>query len=420
VGDRLLLLGVSVRALAASAARSRSVARRFPGGLLALDYFADADLLALESRVSLRVLSLSRDLRRPRTVTALARAALGLDWQGFIYSGGLENRPGLLRRLERRGAVLGNGHVLVGPVRDPATFFAFLSREGLPHPRTWIGADLPPVAEWSRCLWKGLRSGGGTRVRRAIPGEPRPRGHYLQERITGRPGSAAFVADGARAVLLGVTEQLSGFRPLGGSGFRYGGNIAGPPRLLVSDDALAILRRAASSLTRRFRLRGLNGLDFVLSSAGIPHLIEINPRYTASMELLEELSAVNVVDLHLEAIDGGRLPAGPLESRGGARDRTDSGGRFMAKGILYADHRVRSVDPEVLARRGCRDLPAAGEIIESGHPICTLVTGGSTPSECRRALAARAGRIRRLLRPRRVARRVLRWPEKTATGRILP
>ncbi len=402
---------MSVRALAASAARSAQAGRRFPGGILALDYFGDADLLALRSRRPFRALSISRDLARARTVAALARAALELDWQALIYSGGLENRPGLLGRLEDRGAVLGNGRRVVDGVRDPSVFFDFLSREGLPHPRTWCGARTPAVAVRTGCLWKGARSGGGTKVRPAISGETRPRGHYLQERLAGSPGSAAFVADGSRAVLLGVTEQLSGFRELGGSGYRYGGNITGPPGLLLPVAALAVLRRAASSLTRRFGLRGLNGLDFVLS-CGAPHLIEVNPRYTASMELLEELSGLNVVDLHFDAIADGRLPAGPLEPPGGAHDRSGTGARFLAKGVLYADRRVQSVDPEVLARSGCRDLPAAGEIIETGHPICTLMAEGPSPSECRRVLAGRAAQIRRLLRPRGEPPRVLRSLER--------
>ena len=148
-------------------------------------------------------------------------------------------------------------------------------------------------------------------------------------------------------------------------------------------------------------------------------MIEINPRYTASMELLEELSGLNAVDLHLAAVIEGRLPAGPLGSRGGARDGRGSKPRFLAKGILYADHRLRCVDPGVLARRGCRDRPAAGEIIESGHPICTLMAEGSSPSACRRLLAGRARPIRRLLRPVREVSRVIACTHTHKTGRTL-
>ncbi len=393
---------MSVRALAAAAVRSRRIAERFPGGILALDYFGDADLRSLESGRPLRVLSLSRDLGRPRTVAALARAALEFDWQGFIYAGGLENRPRLLGRLERRGAALGNGRTRVEAVRDPSVLFAFLAREGFPHPRTWAGAAAPSAAPGSRCLWKGARSGGGTRVRPARPGEPRPRGHYLQEWVRGRPGSAAFLADGSDAILLGVTEQLSGFRPLGGSGYRYGGNIAGPALRLLPSGALDLLRSAATALTRRFGLRGLNGLDFVLS-AGRPRILEVNPRYTASMELLQELSGANLVDLHLDAVAGVPLPAERLPEA--ARDGADRAAPdCLGKGILYAEHRTRGAAPSLLARHGCRDLPAEGEVIEPGHPICTLIVSAATRSLCRRRLVERAALVRALLRPARPAR----------------
>src|SRR5207245_2619095 len=72
---RLLLVGVSVRALAASVASSRSARKHFPEGILALDYFGDADLLALASRHGVRVVALQRDLGPPRTLDAPGRAA---------------------------------------------------------------------------------------------------------------------------------------------------------------------------------------------------------------------------------------------------------------------------------------------------------------------------------------------------------
>ena len=382
---------MSARALAGSVSGSRIARRLFPEGFLALDYFGDADLVALSRRLPLRVLSLSRDLGRPRTTAALARAALALGWSDLAWSGGLENRPVLLRRLERHGRILGNGSAVVRRVRDPGTFFGFLRRARIPHARTWdaAGAAAPPRGR--PCLWKGIRSGGGARVRTARPGERRPRGFYLQEFVAGTPGSAAFVSDGTRAVLLGVTEQLIGLRELGGHGFRYGGNIAGPPGRLFPRRAVALLGAAVAAITRRFSLRGLNGIDFILSD-GLPHVIEINPRYTASMELLEELSGRNFLDLHLAAVLEGSLPARPP---------VFPPARFLAKGILYAERSVRCAAPEPLARLGCRDLPAAGESIEAGHPICTLIAAGRSRAACRGLLVARAARVRRLLRAAR-------------------
>jgi predicted ATP-grasp superfamily ATP-dependent carboligase len=235
-------------------------------------------------------------------------------------------------------------------------------------------------------------------VRGAADGEERPRGHYLQRFLPGPVGSAAFLADGERALLLGVTEQIPGWRDLGGSGFRYGGNIAGPPDALLPPGAIATLGAAAGRIVRRFGLRGLNGLDYVVA-AGVPRLIEVNPRYTASMELLEEISGRDFFDLHLRALDG-RLPraAAGAADRAGER-RRGSPAPFLGKGILYADHDLAGIEPRALLDLGCRDVPVRREPIAAGQPVCTIVAGGASPGECRREIAARAARVRRLLRP---------------------
>jgi len=304
----------------------------------------------------------------------------------MVYAGGLENRSGLLRRLERRGAVLGNGSEVVEAVRDPARLFAFLQREGIPHPPTFVGRPDRAPGDGPPSLWKPIRSGGGIRVRSTRPREARPRGFYRQGFLRGSPGSASFVADSERAALLGVTEQLAGCRDLGGSAFRYCGNIAGPPRAFVSRQALALLIEAGNALTRRFGLRGLFGIDFILAG-GVPYLIEVNPRYTASMELFEGSTDANLLDIHLEALARGRLPSAPLPLR-----------RFLAKGILYATRSLAWSSPVIDAALDIRDRPVEGETFDRGQPICTLVVRGGSPEESRRCLAEAAHRVRRALR----------------------
>jgi len=327
-------------------------------------------------------LSLRRDLGRPRTIAALTRAALRLECCGVVYSGGLENRPVLLRRLERRAPILGNGPGIVAAVRDPERFFPFLRGAGLPHPRT-LARSAAPGATMGTWLFKPLRSGGGVRVRRARAGEPCPRGFYRQELVRGLPGSVAFVADGRRAAILGVTRQLAGARFLGGDGFRYGGNIAGPPARLLSPKARRILYGAVAAIARRFGLRGLNGIDFVLEN-DVPRLLEVNPRYTASMELFEDLSGRCLFDLHLEALARGRLPAPPLRVR-----------RFLAKGIVYARSRVAWPWSGEIPGMDVRDRPEGGEIVEAGEPLCTIVVPGRSISGCRRRLREAAALLRR-------------------------
>ena len=53
---------------------------------------------------------------------------------------------------------------------------------------------------------------------------------------TGSPCSAAAVANGRSAVVLGLSEQLVGLRALGGRGYAWCGNVV-PPRLPASSSA---------------------------------------------------------------------------------------------------------------------------------------------------------------------------------------
>jgi hypothetical protein len=408
---RLLLIGVSVRALAESALRAPLARRRFPGGILALDYFGDADLarhaeaapgdrraavpapgnrraaMRAASRPAPTVLSIRRDLGRCRDPSELAAAARSLDWEACAYAGGMENRPALLEWLERHGRVIGNPAPVVRDVRDPERLFEFLGAADLPHPRTLFGRRAPaaPIGAW---LWKGRRSGAGLRVRTARAGSARPRGFYAQEFVEGTPGSVAILADGREAALLGASLMLVGEPRLGGSGFMYCGSLAGRLEEILPEGARAVLERAASLLTGRFALRGLNGIDFVLRD-DVPFLIEVNPRYTASMELLEERAAPSYFDLHLEACEG-RLPSLPAGTAAGAPP-------FLAKGIVYAASRLESIDPDDLFALGCRDVSRRGETIGPGEPVCTVVAAGATPDDCRRLLFERAERVRALL-----------------------
>src|SRR5437660_693977 len=85
MNDHLLIVGASARAAAFSALRA---------GLepWCLDQFADADLCARCPAV------LVRPRLYPRGLVALARKAPPGPW---LYTGGLENRPRLVRRLTR-------------------------------------------------------------------------------------------------------------------------------------------------------------------------------------------------------------------------------------------------------------------------------------------------------------------------------
>ena len=148
----------------------------------------------------------------------------------MVYGAGLENRPDLVARLAAGRTLLGCTPETLRRVRDPALLGASLRAAGFAYPRTLSAEEAPERADRTRrWLRKPIRGGGGRGVREWRGG--RPRGDVIvQERISGLPCSAAAVADGRSAVLLGVSEQLIGRRALGARGWKWCGNVV-PPRL---------------------------------------------------------------------------------------------------------------------------------------------------------------------------------------------
>lgn len=386
-GADLLLVGVSTRALAASVRRSG-----FRGRLLALDLFADLDQQAL-----CPCLAPGWNLRGARGTAALLRVAARLRPRRVMFSGGMETHPRLLAVLERQAPILGNGAPAVRAVRDPARFFGFLGAAGLPHPRTWIGGsaerawhpEARRLARAGRLLWKPRHGGGGLRIR--IARTSRARAGYFQERVHGIPGSVAFIGDGRRCRVLGCSRVLCGEAGLGAAGFAYCGNLWGPPEEWIPAPARGILARAAALLTARFGLRGLNGIDFVLAR-DVPLLLEVNPRYTSSMELIEEGWGRSLFALHREACLRGRLPGPGVVPEGGVRAQG-----WIGKGILYAPRFFMTWDLSSFLEARARDIPRPGSSAGAGAPLCTLVARAASAGACRRLLLERGARLRRAL-----------------------
>jgi predicted ATP-grasp superfamily ATP-dependent carboligase len=130
-------------------------------------------------------------------------------------------------------------------------------------------------------------------------------------------------------------------------------------------------------------LRGVNGVDFIAQN-GTPFPIEVNPRYSASLELVERAFGVSVFELHvLGAL--GKLPSSVEIPR-----------RFPATGkaIVYARRAMTTGDTRHwLDDPSIADIPWPGERIQAGHPICTVFASARSAAECEIALRARAERL---------------------------
>lgn len=350
---RILLTGLTTRAIAESAVRAGAA-------VVGVDYFGDLDHAGLCETHPLR------ERGRGYSAAALLEVARELRYDAVVYGGGLENHPDVVAALAEGRVLLGNAPDTLRRVRDPGRLFAYLARAGFAVPDTRRPGDpLPAAGRW---LLKPARGGGGQGVRLHAGGPPAA-SEILQELVEGVSASASFVADGRRSVVLGWTEQRH--RP---GSFRYAGNVL---PLAGGAAAWQEVEAIADALSREYGLRGLNGFDFVLRGER-PVVLEVNPRYCASMELVERASGASLFALHRAACDG-RLPARPALAPG-----------VFGKAIVYAPHALVAPDTTPWVPRGIRDVPHPGEVIRTGRPVCTVLATAPDRARCSDALAAEA------------------------------
>lgn len=381
---RVLIAGVSTRAAADSAAHAGY-------DVVALDAFGDID-----HHPSVRALSVPRETGRRFSPAAGARVALSMPGDAAMYASGFENDPRAVAQLALGRALWGNAPDVLRRVRDPLALHQSLRCHGFLSPD--VRTMAPASASTSRrapgrapgWLVKPLASAGGHRVRPWSGGLPAR--CYLQSFIAGTPGSVVFVAAGGGAVPLGVTTQLVGDHAFGASGYRYCGSLLRDPH--AGGDAAAHLVRRATEVARHvaqaFGLVGVNGIDFI-AQGGEPAVIEVNPRWSASMELVERAYGLSVFGAHAAACHSGALPAFQFEAAVRCAP-------VMGKAIVFARYAVTVGDTRRwLGDDSVRDVPPPGERVRAGQPVCTVFASGATEGDCYRALVAGARRVYRRL-----------------------
>lgn len=368
---RLLLAGVSTRAAAESAAGAGFA-------VTTLDAFGD-----LDQHPDVRACSLPRDFGTRFTSPAAARAARTIESDAVAYLSSFENHPRAIATLAAGRVLLGNPPSVVRQVRDPRLVARALRRHGLATPRVRCAGTRQ--RDW---LVKPLASGGGRRVRSWRGGARVPRGCYLQQRVDGTPGSVVFVAASGRVVPLGVSRQIVGDAAFGAVGFQYCGNILAAAADAQFRNGASLFGRArdvAGAIATEFDLVGVNGVDFIARD-GVPYAIEVNPRWSASMELVERASGFSVFGSHAEACRSGVLPDVDLLERQRGIDA-------VGKAIVFARHDVTIGETRSWIAAGIRDVPHPGEHIESGRPVCTVFATGRDAAACHAELVRRANAV---------------------------
>jgi predicted ATP-grasp superfamily ATP-dependent carboligase len=360
----LLLAGASVRALAWSARRAGFTP-------IGIDLFADSDLRAVAQAVRIQ------PTEYPDGFLKLASSFPG--HVPLVYSGALENHPDLIDALSRQRPLWGVSGPALRAVRDPLLVAEVLRQAGLQAPPVRLDpSGLPRDGSW---LQKPLASAGGRRITSWGPNSTKSaQPVYFQQRIRGADLSAVYVAGNGSARLKGVTVQVLG---RGGSPFGYRGTCGPIP---LSGAMLEQFLKIGEILAPQLGLLGLFGVDTVLTDRG-PWVVEVNPRYSASVEVLELASGepfladhARVFDKSLECL---RLAPRPRPGRVFGKMTVDAPVPFLFKAPPPVPDLGLWTVPEVA------DVPGPGTAFRDGDPVLTVFAEAADVSACLKTLHRR-------------------------------
>ncbi len=354
--SHIAIVGASARAAAFSVQRSGRQA-------VAADLFADVDL-----QQACRVTRISPYPERL------------LDWlrrtpcDGWLYTGALENYPELVDQLAMIRPLFGNPGNVLRRVRDPLLLGQVLSQHDLPFPETRQSRDgLPSEGAWLAKTYRGSSGSGVTELTTDAKEH-----EFFQKYITGAAGSAVF----AGPALLGVTRQLVGEAWTGARRFQYCGSIA---PWSLPEAAEKQLRKLGKVLAVEFGLVGLFGADFVLDGQRL-WTIEVNPRYTAAVEVVERAQHIHAIDWHVASQTNLQI----------SKPSSGNGSAYHGKAILFAKHDA-AISNEftrwALAQPDLADIPQAGTPVLAGQPVLTVLAAAESYSLILAALKRRTSQL---------------------------
>ncbi len=380
---KVLILGASTRAAAFSAWRAGYEP-------VCVDQFADADLQAIAEVHPVDSLSVAS--------TSFLSAIQSQPDLPILYAGGMENHPKLLRMLEADRTLWGASGEAIQRVRHPQHLAAGLAEVKQRVLPVRLASDPPPRD--STWVVKPLASAGGRGISvwdEVAPDLPLHSQHYFQQRVSGPVYSALFLAETELGDVrfIGLTRQLVGCPELHARPFAWCGNI-GPVFLPV--EAEFLVRRWGNILKWKFGLTGLYGIDFIVDEAGQPWLLEVNPRLTGSVEVLELACGLSLLADHIACYD----PYAAAFAREFAAPPVMAEDERLGRAILYAPYLLRSHIPlpdpvHWESAPTIADIPEFGTLIERGHPVCSVYAWGTDEADTTTKLFEAAGRLEPLL-----------------------
>ena len=312
---------------------------------------------------------------------------------GFVYGSGFEAQPQLLAKISALLPLIGNIAETVAAVKTPAIFFAKLQQLEISHPQV---LSTLPDNDFDNFVIKHAGGSGGTHIRQLNADcHELPAHYYCQQKLSGRPLSLLFLANGHDIEVIGFNEQW--LNPALESPYRYGGAVSHAD---ITVDAQQQLISAARKLTVEFGLLGLNSLDALLQTSAVPDhdekiaVLEINPRLSATVDLYTQQ---NLFARHVQAC------LQPQSFSCFADNRHALDVRHKAHAIVYADFDIEITTP-IIWPDWVLDNPLqspeqriGGLKIKAGAPVCTVIAYATDAETAKNMAQARVKIIHNLL-----------------------
>ena len=200
--------------------------------------------------------------------------------------------------------------------------------------------------------------------------------YILQEYIEGTNVSSSVLSSHNDRKNL-INSRLITEHDLGNESYEYSGNILpldensfrmfngtrtnsddGNTKNINFNELNDEMKNTSEDLIRQFKLIGSNGVDYILDKDGELEVIEINPRFQGTYELVENSLGINLLDAHIKACEGEIIDI-PNPSK------------YSIKKIIYARKQVNIGNLNI---PNVYDIPYEGVKIEKDQPLGTIIS----------------------------------------------
>ncbi len=269
----------------------------------------------------------------------------------LVVGTGFEQTPELLDSLATIMPVFSNSESIIHSLKDPVSLFKLLSCASINVPEIALTRPIEPD-EWLVKKIAGI--GGGhvqwlSRLKLDIGTDC-----YYQKYIPGIVLSAIFLAKETHAILIGINEQLQS-EQFNEMPFLYKGVVK---LNAIEEQHRQNVIEIITRITKKTRLVGLCGVDYVVAESGEIVVLEVNPRPPSSFELYDQQGAL--FDAHLACFGEGEVDYQFKQNN-------------YSKGyaIYYAQQEIQ-ISNKIVWPDWVKDKPSVGSTITEKFPVCTV------------------------------------------------